>query len=310
MFIINSIAPIFLLIALGWILQKARLFPDPFFKGLNRFVYWLALPALLVTGISVAEIDSCAISKILALFTLGSLLSLALAWVIARQLGLPAPSRGSFIQGSFRGNGAFVGLPVIIYSLGSVDPDATALGTVMLAPIVIIFNVLGVSVLLHHSENKTGTGQSIAVFIGQLVKNPLIMSCAAGLMLNLLDLRFPLFIGRPLDALGNAALPLILLSIGASLEIERLKGAAPPSLIASLLKVVATPAIGFLLAPLFQLDNTERMIAVFYLACPAAGMSYVMAEVMNNDATLAGRIVALSTLLSAFTLPLIMALGL
>ena len=310
MFIINSIAPIFLLIAFGWILQKTRFFHDSFFKGLNRFVYWFALPALLVTSISRAEIDSGAISKILALFSLGTLLSLALAWMIARKLQLPAPSRGSFIQGSFRGNGAFVGLPIIIYSLGSLDPASSALGTVMLAPIVIVLNIFSVSVLLHHSENKVGTGQSIASFIGQLVKNPLIISCAFGLILNLLDLRFPLFLDRPLDALGRAALPLILISIGASLEIERLKGAAPPSLIASLLKVAVTPAIGFILAPLFHLDNTERMIAVFYLACPTAGMSYIMAEVMNNDAILAGRIVALSTLLAAVTLPVIMALGL
>jgi len=72
-------------------------------------------------------------------------------------------------------------------------------------------------------------------------------------------------------------------------------------LIASLIKVVAAPAIGFLLAGLFNLDTTERMVAIFYLASPAAGMSYVMAEVMGNDGPLAGRIVALSTLLSAIT---------
>ena len=52
------------------------------------------------------------------------------------------------------------------------------------------------------------------------------------------------------------------------------------------------------------------MIAIFYLAAPAAGMSYVMAEVMGSDGPLAGRIVALSTLLSAITIPVIMALGL
>ena len=52
------------------------------------------------------------------------------------------------------------------------------------------------------------------------------------------------------------------------------------------------------------------MIAIFYLACPAAGMSYVMADIMGNDATLAGRIVALSTVLSAITLPIIIAVGL
>ena len=179
----------------------------------------------------------------------------------------------------------------------------------MLAPVVILFNILGVTVLLHYSRRKTSTAESLQTFISQIIKNPLIVACAIGITLNLSGMALPLFLSRPLDALGQAALPLILMSIGSSLEFERLRGAASPTLIASLIKVVAAPAIGFLLAGLLHLNSTERMIAIFYLACPAAGMSYVMAEVMDNDGQLAGRIVALSTLLSAITLPIIIALG-
>ncbi|RKX36715.1 MAG: hypothetical protein DRP64_18225 [Verrucomicrobia bacterium] len=310
MFIINSIAPIFLLIALGAALRHTQLFPDAFFKGLNKLVFWFALPALLVNRISIAQLELEAISKIVLLLSLGTLLSLGIAWGVARLLKLPPQTAGSFIQGSFRGNGAFVGLPVIVYTLGSLDPRAEMLGTVVLAPLVILFNILGVSVLVHHSKHKSGISESIHTFFAQLFRNPLIISCAIGLALNLLDMALPLFLSRPLDALGNAALPLILISIGSSLGFERLHGAASPTLIASLIKVVAAPAIGFLLAGLFNLDTTERMVAIFYLASPAAGMSYVMAEVMGNDGPLAGRIVALSTLLSAITLPIIVALGL
>jgi predicted permease len=310
MFIINSIAPIFLLIVFGKVLQKTGFFPDSFFKGLNKLVFWFALPALLISRISVAQIDLGTISQIVLLLAVGTVLSLVLAWFVARGLKLSAPSTGSFIQGSFRGNGAFVGLPVIIYTLGGIDPRAEVLATVVLAPAVIVFNVLGVSVLQHFSQSKSSTAESIATFFTQLVKNPLLMSCAVGIALNLSGLTLPLFVLRPLDALGHAALPLILMSIGASLEFDRLRGAASPTLIASLIKVAATPAIGFLIAPFFGLDNTERMIAILYLACPAAGMSYVMAEVMGNDGPLAGRIVALSTVLSAITLPIIIALGL
>jgi len=305
MFILNSIAPIFILIALGAVLRHTKFFTDAFFKGLNRLVFWFALPALLISRIGGASIDLESISKIILLFTAGTLASLALAWGVARWMRLPMPKRGSFIQGSFRGNGAFVGLPVIAYTLG-----AETLGTVILAPVVILFNILGVSVLLHYSQSKTSASESIQTFIFQLIKNPLIMSCAIGIGINLMGISLPPALFRPLDALGNAALPLILISIGSSLGFERLHGAASPTLIASLIKVVATPAIGFLLAGLFNLDNTERMIAIFYLACPAAGMSYVMAEVMGNDGPLAGRIVALSTLLSAITLPIIIAIGL
>ena len=310
MFIFNSIAPIFLLIALGKLLQKTGFFPDAFFKGLNKLVFWFALPALLISRISIAQLEAGTIVKIVLLFTVATLLSLAIAWLISRRLKLPAPSTGAFIQGSFRGNGAFVGLPVIIYTLGSLDPQAEMLGTVVLAPAVILFNVLGVSVLLHHSKNKSSRGESIHTFMVQIFKNPLIIACALGLALNMLSITLPPFLLRPLDALGNAALPLILLSIGSSLAFERLRGSASPTLIASLLKVAVTPAIGFLIAGLFDLTTTEKMIAIFYLGCPAAGMSYVMAEVMGNDGPMAGRIVALSTLLSAITLPIIIAIGL
>jgi predicted permease len=309
MFILNSIAPIFLLIALGKALQRTEFFPEIFFKSLNRFVFWFALPSLLITRISVAPLDLETISLIVLLFSVGTLLSLAVAWGISRIMKLPAPSTGSFIQGSFRGNGAFVGLPVIIYSLGTIDPKAEALATLILAPVVILFNILGVIVLTHYSREQQGTAKSIQRFFVELIKNPLILACALGIALNLLGIALPPFLYRPLDALGSAALALILLSIGAGLKFEKLRGAASPSLIASLIKVVITPAIGFLIAGLFDLDTTGKMIAIFYLACPAAGMSYVMAEVMHNDGPLAGRIVALSTLLSAITLPIIIALG-
>ena len=306
----NSIAPIFLLIALGKVLQKAGFFSEVFFKSLNRFVFWFALPSLLISRISAAPLDLETISRIVFLLSAGTLLSLTVAWGIARIMKLPVPSTGSFIQGSFRGNGAFVGLPVIIYSLGTLDPKAEALATLILAPVVILFNILGVIVLTHYSREQQGAAKSIQRFFMELIKNPLILACALGLALNLFTIKIPPFIYRPLDALGSSALALILLSIGAGLKFEKLRGVASPSLIASLLKTVVTPTIGLLIAGLFDLDTTGKMIAIFFLAAPAAGMSYVMADVMGNDASLAGRIVALSTLISAITLPIIIAIGL
>jgi predicted permease len=310
MFILNSIAPVFILIGLGKILQVTGFFPDSFFKGLNKLVFWFALPALLISNISDAELHFGTITNMILAFTLASLLSLAIAWIVSKGIKLPSPSAGSFIQGSFRGNGAFIGLPVIIYTLADIDPNAKELGTVILAPLVVLFNILGVIVLTHYGPVKKRPGKYVSDFFIQLFKNPLIAACIIGLTFNLLNWNIPSFLNRGLDALGKAALPLILMSIGSSLSIERLKGAASPSLIASLLKTVITPLIGYLVLLPFNFGTTERMIILFYLGAPAAGMSYVMAEVMGNDGPLAGRIVALSTLISGITLPVIIALGL
>lgn len=309
MFIINSIAPIFLLIAFGKLLQKSGFLPEAFFKGLNQLVFRFALPALLICSISTAELKAVTIGRLVAVLTVATLMTLATAWILARILRLPPEKKGSFIQGSFRGNGAFIGLPVILYSIGSLDPQVEPLATVILAPLVVLFNILGVSVLLHYGRKRRDTAKSMSTFFIQLVRNPLIIACLIGFVLNLSGWKLPLFLFRSMDALGRAALPMILISIGSSLTIDPLRGAASPSLIASLLKVAVAPVFGFLLAGLLDLDATERMITVLYLAAPTAGMSFVMAEVMDNDATLAGRIVALSTLLSAITLPIIIAIG-
>jgi predicted permease len=309
MIIINSIAPVFLLIALGWIFKRTGFFPEAFFKGLNRLVFWFALPALLISRIGVARFELAAISRIVLLLSAATILSLIFAWLVSRWLKLPAPKTGSFIQGAFRGNGAFIGLPVIVYSLEQF-PDAESLATVVLAPLVILFNILSVLVLLHYGTNKKSPGASVIGFIFELIKNPLIIGGIIGLSLNFGGIKLPISLWRPLDALGNAALPLILISIGASLEFERLRGAASPTLIASLIKVGVAPAFGFLIAGLFGCNQTEKMIATLYIACPAAGMSYVMAEVMGNDGPLAARIVALSTLLSIITIPIVLAIGL
>ncbi len=310
MFILNSLAPIFLLIALGKLLERTGFLPDSFFKGLNRLVFWLALPALLIHGISEAELELAAITRIVLVLTLGTLLATALAWFVAGRLSLSPPKTGAFIQGAFRGNGAFISLPVIVYSMGAISPHAEVLGTVVLAPVVILFNVLGVWVLVHYGRDHNSAGLSIRSLFVEMIRNPLIMSCVAGIALNVFNIHLPRFLSISLEALGRTSLPLVLMSIGASLEIERLRGAASPSLIASLIKVVVAPLSGFLLAGLFGLSQTEGMIAVFYLASPAAVMSYVMAEEMGSDGPLAGRIVTLSTLLSAVTIPIIMAIGL
>ena len=310
MFIINSIAPIFLLIALGKILRKTGFLPEAFFKGLNRLVFWFALPALLINSVSQATLELDTISRVVGLLTTATLLTMLLAWIAGRPLSLSAPQTGAFIQGAFRGNAAFISLPVIVYSMGQQEPGTEALATVVLAPVVILFNILGVIVLTRFSSDRKGHRIS-ALSVGmEMLRNPLILACILGIVMNVMDIHLPRFIATTFEALGRTSLPLVLMSIGATLEIERLRGAASPSLVASLIKVVAAPLFGVLLSGLFRTSHTELMIAVFFLASPAAAMSYIMAEEMGNDGPLAGRIVTLSTLFSAVTIPIIMAIGL
>ncbi len=310
MYVLNSLMPVFLIIALGKLLCRTGFFSENLAKGLNRLTYWVALPALLLDKVTNATFNSgdvIRLSMLLVLATLGSVLAAYLAGFI---LKLKPRVMGAFIQGSARSNNAFIGLPVILYSLSSLTPDIEALATVALAPAIVFYNILSVSVLLAHSDRKEqGKRKTAELFVKQLLTNPLLIACVIGLLFNFFGIVFPVAIQRSLASLGNAALALALLSIGSSLSFKGIGNGLRLSLTASGIKVFIQPLIGLGLALLWKLPPVERQMLLIYLACPTAVVSYVLADIFDSDKELAAHIIVVSTVLSAISLSIIVAFG-
>ena len=310
MHVLNSLLPVFLIIALGKALTRTSFFTADLARNINRLTYWVALPALLLNKISNSVFTGDEVYRIsipLILATLGSAL---IAIVLAKIMGLSRQSSGAFIQGSSRANNAFVGLPVILYSLTAGNPHIEAVATLALAPAIVFYNIFSVTVLLTYGDQKhKRTGEIIRLFITQLLSNPLLLACAGGLAINLMGITFPTAIDRTLSALGNAALALALLSIGSSLSFKGLSKGLSASVLSASIKVFIQPLIGLGLALLIGLPPIERQMLLIYLACPTAVASYVLADIFNSDRDLAGHIIVISTLLSAISLSLIIALG-
>lgn len=310
MHVFNSLLPIFLIIALGKALTRASFFSNDLARNLNRLTYWVALPALLLDKVSNATFSANEISRISLLLILATIGSAAVGTILAFVLKLNRRTAGAFIQGSSRGNNAFIGLPVILYSMTGLSPNIEAVATIALAPAIVFYNIFSVTVLLAFSDSKGRSAAATAgTFLKQLLTNPLLIACVAGLLFNTFGLHFPTAIQRSLSALGGAALALALLSIGSSLSFKGLGNGLPLALLSSSIKVFIQPLIGLGLALLINLPPTDRQILLIYLACPTAVASYVLADIFNSDRELAGHIIVLSTLLSAISLSLILALG-
>jgi predicted permease len=309
MYVLNSLMPVFLIIALGKLLCRIGFFSDDLAKGLNRLTYWVALPSLLLDKVSGATFNSGDVTRMSALLiaaTCGSMLAGYLAVFLLR---LKPRSAGAFVQGAARSNNAFIGLPVILYSM-SLSPGVEALATVALAPAIVFYNILSVSVLLAHSDRtQQSRRQTIRLFIKQLLSNPLLLSCAVGLLMNFHGIHFPTAIQRSLSALGSASLALALLSIGASLSFKGIGNGLLHSLTASGIKVFIQPLIGLGLALLWNIPPVERQMLLIYLACPTAVVSYVLADIFDSDKELAAHIIVVSTVLSAVSLSVIVAFG-
>jgi len=310
MYVLNSLMPIFLIIALGKLLCRTGFFSDSLAKSLNRLTYWVALPALLLDKVTNASFNSGDVTRISVLLVAATCGSALVAYLAALILRLKPKSIGAFVQGSARSNNAFIGLPVILYSMAALTPGVEALATVALAPAIVFYNILSVSVLLAHSDRKgLGTWKTVQLFVKQLATNPLLISCAAALLLNFLGIHFPTAIQRSLSALGGAALALALLSIGTSLSFKGIGNGLLYSLSAASIKVFIQPLIGLGLALLWNLPAVERQILLIYLACPTAVASYVLADIFGSDRDLAAHIIVVSTLLSAVSLSIIIAFG-
>jgi len=309
MHVFNSLMPVFLLIALGKLLRQKR-FSSDLFSDLNHITYWIALPALLFVKISQASFGGDGAVRISGIVLTATFIGIAISYFAAHLLRLPSQAKGAFVQGCGRANNAFIGLPVILYALAEAHPEIEAVATLSLAPAIIFYNIFSVVVLVSHSGQRLGGRETARLFAKQLSTNPLIIACVLGLIVQLSGFHLPVVASRTLSALGKIALPLALLSVGASINFAQLRGTAKTSVIAASIKVFIFPLVGYFVALVWPgVTPPERVAALIFLACPTAVASYVLADIFGSDKELAGRIIVISTLLSAVSLSLVIALG-
>jgi malate permease and related proteins len=303
--IVNSLAPVFLLIGLGTILVRSGFLQKDFLRGMNDLAYWIGLPSVIFLEISRAELGRGGFSMVLLVCMSGTLIALAGGLATAFLLRLPRASGGTFLQASFRGNLAFIGLPVVLFAFR----DATAVpdlektlsaAVLVLAPMIIFFNVASVVAL--YSAHVATTGQLAKKVFRQLVTNPLIIASVAGLAAALLQVALPPFLDRSVEALSRMALPLALLCIGGSLAVVPVKGSLSAAFAAALIKVAVAPLGGLAVGLALGLDKHLLLVAVIYLACPTAAASYVLARQLGGDEALAASTVVVSTVLSLVSL--------
>ena len=318
--VLGILFPVFALLALGAALRHFGFLSEAFAAGLNKLVFYGALPCLLVDSISrsAPTPGSGRASLALALGTVGIAV---VAWVLAVPMGVSRASRPSFCQSVFRSNNAYVGLPVmaLAFTGKGFAAEGMALAMLTLAPCLLLYNGMAVVVLTRPDETAPPLRRLGRVCIG-ILRNPLILACLSGLALLALRRRLGVSpeawadSGNPLlktiRLFGTMATPGSLIALGATLTPARLRASIADAHKAALLKLVVCPLLGLVVCLALGLPPLHRFIVLCYLACPSAVASYVMAEAMGGDARLAGSAVALTTVYSALSLGAVLLLAL
>jgi len=296
----GALAPTFLLILLGYALRRSEFVTTAFWVSAEKLTYFILFPSLLVANLAEARLAGLPVAAIAGAHGL-AILAVATAAAIAAGLGwrarLGGPAFTSLFQSLIRPN-TYVGLAAAAGLFGAAGVTLTAIGIALVVPLV---NVLCVLSMLHWIDGNRQTGWRTIV---PLLKNPLILACLTGIALNAGDAGLPPIIGPFLKILGQAALPIGLLAVGAGLDPAAIRGGGRVLTVAALGKLVVLPLLTGGLAFAFGLRNVELAVTVMYAGLPVAPNAYVLARQMGGDARLMAAMISLTTLLAGATLPL------
>ncbi len=296
-FSFDAIAPLVLLVVIGYILTYRQIIDTVFINKANKFLFSVAFPVSLFNSIIKIELSDNFNWRLFVFAIAGILTTIALLMLILPRFVPGNPQRGAMIQGIYRGNYLLLAYPLAQNLFGASGVGPTA----MLLPIVIIvYNVMAVYILEYYSGQESKASK-MKVLIGVL-RNPLIMGAAAGVLFSLLPWDLPVFLARTVDDVGKIANPMALILLGGQFSWGRMAGNLRLVVSATILRELVLPTLTTVTAVLLGFRGPE-LGALFVLFCsPTAVSSYIMAKNMNSDADLAGQIILTTTLFSGVSL--------
>ncbi|SDI72885.1 hypothetical protein SAMN05216272_11815 [Pseudomonas panipatensis] len=288
----QALWPLFALIVGGFLLRRRGFPGEAFWPAAERLNYFILFPALLFASLAKAPLREPGLARL----ALAVLLGLGCAWLgllLWRRLrGWDAARFGALAQGVLRFN-TYLGLAAVGSLYGK--PGLT-LAALLLALMVPAVNLLSVWAL------TAERGISPRALLLPVLKNPLILACAAGALVNLAGVELDGGSARLFDLLAVASLPLGLLCVGAALQPRELRAALPTLLGACAVRLLGMPALAFGIARLLGLAPLESAVLILFFALPTAPTAYVLTRQLGGDSHLMAGLITLQTLLAGASL--------
>jgi malonate transporter and related proteins len=302
---LDVFVPAFGLLAVGAVLRRSLLREDAVWAGIERLVFWVLMPALLTSAIASVDLAALPLGRMALAIWLALLAGTVVSVALARAAGLDHAAMTSVLQGGIRFNN-LMGFAVTGGLFGAAGTALGAVATGLIVPVVQTITILAFALAPPLAPNA---GRRIAPgrVLRQLALNPLMLGVVAGFAMAALG-GLPAGLDPLLRALGQAAVALGLLCVGAALSPGALRGRPVVQAATCLIKLGLMPLLTLGLGRALGLDPLSLAVALVFMALPTATTSYVMARAMGGDAPLMAALTTTEHLLAVLTLPLWIAL--
>lgn len=293
--IINVILPVFLLLGIGFFVGK---FMDINSKSVSDLCIYVFSPALFFHSVTTSSLDLGDLGRIVLFALLLFLLFALLVKVLGGLLGWQKAYQNTMMLASAFPNTGNYGLPIVFFAFGD---EGMAIAIIYVVTQSLLMNSAGIFYASNHERTPRKE-----IFI-TIVRMPGFIAITVGLVLKIADIAVPEAIGNATGLLGQAAVPVLLTLLGITLASIQIKNVLAFIGTAALLKLVAFPAIGFLLLSLlYPMDSLEAKVLLIAVATPAAATTTLLAIKFDMNPDMVASAMFVSTLASILTIPLLL----
>ncbi|GAB4301075.1 MAG: AEC family transporter [Desulfuromonadia bacterium] len=297
--IFDALVPVLGMIVAGFLIQRTTFLPPTFWPSAEKLTYYLLFPSLLIHNLANRSMEKLPWLEILLTVegtVIVSAVIVTIWWRMNRAMSGAVFT--SMFQGGVRFN-TFAALAVVENLLGA---DGLFVAAVAAGFMIILINVLCVGAFsLAVPQKGRVTPGRVAI---DLLKNPLIIGCLAGVLVNVSGVKLPAAVDGLFSIAGRAAFPIGLMAVGAAYRPENLMLHLHPLLVSSGLQFVIKPVAAFLLARWTGLSGIAASVAVILFSVPTAPSAFILSRQMGGDHESMAAIITAQTVISFVTLPL------
>ena len=314
--IFTIISPLLVLALIGYLIAKRQWLSDVQLSGLSKITFVVFIPAFLFYRMATADLTSVLNPLPIAAFYLPVLACFALGFMLNHWLHPEYKQHRSgsavFALGSSYSNNVIVGLPLLLLVVGDrALPIIFLIVTFHSAMLFALTSAIAAS--QPDNAEKEGSNKSEnhkhginwLAFIQQTLTNPLVFGILSGLLVNAVGIQIPALVARPLEMLGQPAITLALIALGASIAKYDIRGERRFIALASAIKLMILPLLVYLTAKhALALDTLIVQVLVILSACPTGVNAYLIAQQHQVHRKAVASSVVVSTIASVVTLPL------
>ncbi len=302
--VVNAFVPVLGLLLFGYLSRRLRFLEEGFWAQIERLTYYALMPALILANLGRPDAAIIPLAGIALAIWCGLGAGVVLLIGLHRLLRVSPPEFTSLIQGGVRFN-TYIGLALVAPLLGT---EGMAVAAVAIGVMIFSLNVISVTAFAVCLND--GRIRFLAV-ARELARNPLLIACAVGWSMKATGIFLPEGLHGFAAALGNAALPMGVMAVGAALARVGARLPSPGQFAAAgVVKFVVVPGTVLVAATLLELPAVAISVIVLLNAMPTAPSAYVLARQLGGDHALMAALITTQTLFACAVLPIAVAAGL